>query len=106
VRPARIEVDGKGRARRGLRERDAARHHRPQLDEEGNDILGKFNPGLGPQRFDRQGAAKFIPKGSDLVFELHYTTSGKPASDVSKLGLVLTKTPPDTRYFFHAGPTR
>jgi hypothetical protein len=73
--------------------------------EEGNDILGKFNPGLGPQRFDRQGAAKFIPKGSDLVFELHYTTSGKPASDVSKVGLVLTKTPPDTRYFFHAGPT-
>ena len=59
--------------------------------EEGNDILGKFNPGLGPQRFDRQGAAKFIPKGSDLVFELHYTTTGKPASDVSKVGLVLTK---------------
>jgi hypothetical protein len=29
--------------------------------EEGNDILGKFNPGLGPQRCDRQGAAKFIP---------------------------------------------
>jgi hypothetical protein len=73
--------------------------------EEGNDILGKFNPGLGPQRFDRQGAAKFIPKGSDIVFELHYTTSGKPTTDVSKLGLVLTKTPPDTRYFFHAGPT-
>jgi hypothetical protein len=73
--------------------------------EEGNDILGKFNPGLGPQRFDRQGAAKFIPKGSDIIFELHYTTKGKPASDVSKVGLVLTKTPPDTRYFFHAGPT-
>jgi hypothetical protein len=73
--------------------------------EEGNDILGKFNPGLGAQRFDRQGAAKFIPKGSDLVFELHYTTSGKPTADVSKLGLVLAKTPPDTRYYFHAGPT-
>jgi hypothetical protein len=73
--------------------------------EEGNDILGKFNPGLGPQRFDRQGAAKFIPKGSDLVFELHYTTTGTPTSDASKLGLVLAKTPPDTRYFFHAGPT-
>jgi len=73
--------------------------------EDGNDILGKFNPGLGPQRFDRQGAAKFIPKGSDLIFELHYTTSGTPTSDVSKVGLVLTKTPPDTRYYFHAGPT-
>jgi hypothetical protein len=73
--------------------------------EEGNDILGKFNPGLGAQRFDVDGAAKFVPKGSDLVFELHYTTSGKPASDVSKIGIVLAKAPPQTRYFFHAGPT-
>ena len=64
-----------------------------------------FNPGLGAQSFDIEGAAKFVPKGSDLVFELHYTTSGKPAADVSKLGLVLAKAPPKTRYFFHAGPT-
>lgn len=73
--------------------------------EEGNDILGKFNPGLGAQRFDMMGAAKFIPKGSDLVFELHYTTAGEPTSDVTKLGLVLAKDPPRTRYYFHAGPT-
>ena len=73
--------------------------------EEGNDIVGKFNPGLGAQRFDMDGAAKFIPKGSDLVFELHYTTAGEPTSDVSKLGLVLAKEPPRTRYYFHAGPT-
>ena len=73
--------------------------------EEGNDILGKFNPGLGAQRFDMEGAAKFIPKGSDLVFELHYTTSGEETTDVSKLGLVFAKNPPQTRYFFHAGPT-
>jgi hypothetical protein len=73
--------------------------------EEGNDILGKFNPGLGAQRFDMEGAAKFVPKGSDLVFELHYTTTGQPTSDASKLGLVLAKTPPQKRYFFHAGPT-
>ena len=59
--------------------------------EDGNDILGKFNPGLGAQSFDIGGSAKFVPKGSDLVFELHYTTSGKPAPDVSKLGLVLAK---------------
>ncbi|HVG73527.1 MAG TPA: hypothetical protein VM819_21620, partial [Vicinamibacterales bacterium] len=73
--------------------------------EEGNDILGKFNPGLGAQRFDVDGAAKFIPKGSDLVFELHYTTAGEPTSDASKLGLVLAKQAPKTRYYFHAGPT-
>ena len=45
--------------------------------EEGNDILGKFNPGLGAQSFDVDGSAKFVPKGSDLVFELHYTTMGQ-----------------------------
>jgi hypothetical protein len=73
--------------------------------EEGNDILGKFNPGLGAQSFDVNGSAKFVPKGSDLVFELHYTTSGQATQDTSKIGLVLAKNPPQTRYFFHAGPT-
>ncbi|HXP88175.1 MAG TPA: cytochrome c [Bryobacteraceae bacterium] len=70
-----------------------------------NDILGKFNPGLGAQAFDVDGAAKFIPKGSDLVFELHYTAVGEPASDKSKLGIVLAKNPPQRRYFLSAGPT-
>ena len=69
----------------------------------GNDILGKFNPGLGAQRFDVNGAAKFVPKGSDLVFELHYTAAGKPATDRSKLGLVLAKRPPATRYILMSG---
>jgi hypothetical protein len=74
--------------------------------EEGNDILGKFNPGLGAQNFDVEGSAKFIPKGSDLVFELHYTTNGKnPTSDASKIGIVLAKNPPQRRYFFNPGPT-
>ncbi len=72
---------------------------------EGNDILGKFNPGLGAQNFEIDGAAKFVPKGSDLVFELHYTAIGEPTTDVSKLGLVLAKTAPKNRYFLSAGPT-
>lgn len=76
------------------------------VGEDGNDILGKFNPGLGAQNFDVEGSAKFIPKGSDLVFELHYTTNGKsPTSDASKLGLVFAKNPPARRYFFNPGPT-
>ncbi len=75
-------------------------------DSEGNDISGKFNPGLGAQTFAIEGSAKFIPKGSDLLFELHYTTNGKTeASDASKVGLVLAKNPPQRRYLFHAGPT-
>ncbi len=44
---------------------------------DGNDILGKFNPGLGAQSFDIGGSAKMIPKGSDFIFELHYTDIGR-----------------------------
>jgi hypothetical protein len=69
----------------------------------GNDILGKFNPGLGAQSFNIDGAAKFIPKGSDLVFELHYTATGRPETDQSKLGLVLAKHPPSARYITSPG---
>jgi mono/diheme cytochrome c family protein len=72
---------------------------------EGNDILGKFNPGLGSQEFTVDGAAKFVPKGSDLVFEMHYTAMGQETADVSKVGLVLAKNPPQRRYFFHTGPS-
>ena len=73
--------------------------------EEGNDILGKFNPGLGAQTFEVNGSAKLVPKGSDFVFEMHYTATGKPTTDRSKLGLVLAKTAPASRYFLSAGPT-
>ena len=61
------------------------------MQMDGNDILGKFNPGLGAQSFDIGGSAKMIPKGSDFVFELHYTASGAATSDISKVGLVLAK---------------
>ena len=40
------------------------------------------------------GLAKLIPKGSLLLFEVHYTPNGKPGRDQSYLGLMTTKTPP------------
>ena len=72
----------------------------PQMGKnvEGENLLGKFNPGLGAQRFDVDGGAKFVPKGSDLVFNIHYTAIGKPATDRSKVGLVFAKRPPAVRY--------
>jgi len=72
---------------------------------EGSDLLGKFNPGLGAQDFSLFDSAKFVPKGSDIVFSMHYTSTGKPTTDRSKLGLVFSKTPPKLRYFTHDGPT-
>jgi hypothetical protein len=40
------------------------------------------------------GMAKRIPKGSTLVFQVHYTTNGTPGSDRSRLGLIFAKEPP------------
>jgi hypothetical protein len=68
------------------------------------DILGKFNPGVGAQDFVLDQSAKFVPKGSDLIFEIHYTAIGKPATDRTKVGIVFAKEPPRERYFTSYGP--
>ena len=69
------------------------------------ETLGKFNPGLGEQNFSLFDSAKFVPKGSDLVFNLHYTSIGQATTDRSRVGLVFAKKPPKLRYFMHNGPT-
>ena len=63
------------------------------------DMLCKYNPGLDGQNFTVGGAAKFIPAGSDIVFETHYTSNGTATTDRSKVGIVLAKTPPKQRFF-------
>jgi hypothetical protein len=68
------------------------------------ETLGKFNPGLGAQDFNEFESAKFVPKGSDLVFNLHYTAIGKAATDRSRVGLVFAKKTPKFRYVMHNGP--
>jgi hypothetical protein len=69
------------------------------------DILGKYNPNIGAQSFVFGDSAKFVPKGSDLVFEIHYTSMGKPTTDRTKVGIVFAKGPHTTRYFTSYGPT-
>jgi hypothetical protein len=68
------------------------------------DVIGKFNPGLGAQTFVFGDSAKFIPKGSDVIFEIHYTAIGKAVDDKTKVGLVLAKGPHTTRYYMSYGP--
>jgi len=71
--------------------------------KDGTDLLGKYNPGLGAQSFDVEGAAKFVPKGSDIVFNIHYTSVGTPQTDRSKVGLVFAKAPPKKRFWMSPG---
>ncbi|HTI69085.1 MAG TPA: redoxin domain-containing protein [Candidatus Limnocylindria bacterium] len=37
--------------------------------------------------FFPEGTGKFIPRGSKFIFQMHYTTTGKPESDLSEMGL-------------------
>jgi hypothetical protein len=62
------------------------------------DILAKYNPGVAGQEFSTGNAAKFIAAGSDIVFEVHYTATGKPETDRSSVGIVLADAPPKQRH--------
>jgi hypothetical protein len=74
-------------------------------NSDNTDIIGKYNPGVGAQNFVIGDSAKFIPKGSDLVFEVHYTTMGKPATDRTRVGITFAKGEHKTRYYTSYGPT-
>lgn len=43
------------------------------------------------------GSAKFIPKGSRLLFQMHYTPNGKAQKDRSSIGLIFAKEPPQRK---------
>jgi len=50
-------------------------------------FLAAYVPGLIAQPFPT-GMAKFVPAGSDIVFQIHYTPIGSPQTDRTKIGLV------------------
>ncbi len=60
------------------------------------DILLVYAPGSSPDNW-RAGMAKFVPAGSDLVFQMHYVAHGHPASDQTSMGIVFAKEPPKQR---------
>jgi hypothetical protein len=65
-----------------------------------------YAPGV-PARAATPGRAILVKAGSDVVFEMHYTTNGKPATDLTKVGLIFAKEPPVERLSgFSAGNGR
>ncbi|HEY6345898.1 MAG TPA: thiol-disulfide isomerase [Bryobacteraceae bacterium] len=63
-----------------------------------NEWLVGYVPGVHAEYFDlNHQAAKLIPAGSDLVFEMHYTANGTEQEDMTRVGFVLAKEPPKER---------
>jgi hypothetical protein len=60
------------------------------------DILLVYAPGSSPDTWP-EGMAKFIQAGSDLVFQMHYTSRGRPAIDRTAIGMVFAKQRPTRR---------
>jgi hypothetical protein len=61
-----------------------------------SDILLVYAPGSTPDDW-AEGMAKYVPAGSDLVFQMHYTTNGKAGTDVTRIGLRFAKKTPEKR---------
>ncbi len=61
-----------------------------------SDILEIYTPGTAPAVW-KPGQAKKIPAGADLVFQIHYTPTGKPVSDRTAVGLIFAAQPPKER---------
>ena len=62
------------------------------------ELLIGFAPGLVPMTLPA-GQAKMVKAGSDFVFQLHYTASGKAGTDRSRIGVIFAKEPPKERVF-------
>ena len=61
-----------------------------------SDILLVYAPGSSPDQWP-EGMAKLIPRGSDLVFQMHYTANGHAATDQTSIGMIFAKEPPQKR---------
>jgi len=72
------------------RARGLSRYPRPQRV---GVAIGGFAPGTSTLTFE-PGKAMLLRKGSTIVVQMHYTTSGKEAIDRTKIGLFFAKEPP------------
>jgi hypothetical protein len=76
---------------------DPSKKHKRKKDDgvPGEGVAG-YTPGAFPMQL-QLGQAILIKAGSDIVFQMHYTTNGKPGTDRSRLGLVFAPGPPKQR---------
>jgi hypothetical protein len=50
--------------------------------------IGTYAPGMPPSNWP-EGYARFVPAGSKLVFQMHYTPNGSLQKDQTEIGIVL-----------------
>lgn len=56
------------------------------------EYLAGYAPGITPQIW-KPGQARLIPAGATLIFQMHYTATGKPTKDRTRIGIIFAKKP-------------
>ena len=57
-------------------------------------LIASMAPGTNPMVFE-PGTALRIPKGTQVVFQIHYTATGEPVTDRSRIGFLFADGPPE-----------
>lgn len=69
------------------------KHLQPNYQGGAQGYFTGYVPGTEEARFP-EGTGKFVPKGSTFIFQMHYTVTGKPETDLSEIGLYILPKPP------------
>ena len=67
-----------------------------EVEADRRELLIGYEPGYEPIPWPN-GSAKFLRKGSDIVFEIHFNPNGKAAVDNSELGIYFSDEAPKER---------
>ncbi len=76
------------------------RNVKPPIETEYNWLDGVFAvyvPGMDPEIFPFE-TGRYLPKGTELIFQIHYTTYGRKTSDASRVGIHLTDQKPEKEF--------
>jgi len=97
-RPTAEQIQAARKAQAEKQTRDPQRGQNSEAGDgmAGSELLVGYAPGMQPQKWE-PGSAKFLPKGADIILQLHYTANGKATSDKTKVGLIFAKQEPKKR---------
>lgn len=84
---------------------ETLKHLEPKQEQGTAGFFAGFVPGTEPVFFP-PGTAKFLPKGAEFIFQMHYTTTGKEESDRTEMGLYLAPGKPAAELITGAATTQ
>jgi len=70
----------------------------PISEDDVNNFLEGYAPGKADATPFPEGTGVFVPKGSRISMQMHYTTIGMPVTDRTQLGLYFYDEPPERLY--------